>query len=194
VMLNLAADKEITSTRITQVPVTDSVIRTVEELAAQGGMTPLKIENHTRTMICNTEKKTSKRVVQGFFLPRCQIFWKNCATTLEVDPFDRFVNLLEKCFGPESKNGNAGMDVLAADADFALSICRRHPMPSSTRKGIEDINLVNFRDCTQQSFKSSGMLSPEHCCHKTRRSLAQTLPQGHLLPSWQNSFQFDAQR
>jgi len=47
VMLNLATNKEITSTRITQVPITDLVIRTVEELAAQDGMTPLKLENRT---------------------------------------------------------------------------------------------------------------------------------------------------
>jgi len=55
VMLNLATNKEITSTRITQVPITDLVIRTVEELAAQDGMTPLKIENRTRTMIYNND-------------------------------------------------------------------------------------------------------------------------------------------
>jgi len=47
VMLNLATNKEITSTRITQVPISDLVIQTVEELAAQDGMTPLKIENRT---------------------------------------------------------------------------------------------------------------------------------------------------
>jgi len=52
-MLNLATNKEITSTRITQVPITDLVIRTVKELAAQDGMMPLKIENHTRTMLHN---------------------------------------------------------------------------------------------------------------------------------------------
>jgi len=55
VMLNLATNKEITSTRITQVPITDLVIRTVEELAAQDGMTPLKIENRTQTMIYNND-------------------------------------------------------------------------------------------------------------------------------------------
>jgi len=54
-MLNLATNKEITSTCITQVPITDLVIRTVEELAAQDGMTPLKIENRTRTMIYNND-------------------------------------------------------------------------------------------------------------------------------------------
>jgi len=52
-MLNLATNKEITSTRVTQVPITDLVIRAVEELAAQDGMTPLKIENRARTMIYN---------------------------------------------------------------------------------------------------------------------------------------------
>jgi len=55
VMLNLATKKEITSTRITQVPITNLVIRTVEELAAQDGMTPLKIENRTRTTIYNND-------------------------------------------------------------------------------------------------------------------------------------------
>jgi len=55
VMLNLATNTEITSTRITQVPITDLVIRTVKELAAQDGMTPLKIENRTRTMIYNND-------------------------------------------------------------------------------------------------------------------------------------------
>jgi len=55
VMLNLATNKEIASTCITQVPITDLVIRTVEELAAQDGMTPLKIENRTRTMIYNND-------------------------------------------------------------------------------------------------------------------------------------------
>jgi len=53
VMLNLAINKEVTSTRITQVPITDLVVRTVEELAAQDGMTPLKIENRTCTVIYN---------------------------------------------------------------------------------------------------------------------------------------------
>ena len=52
-MLNLTTNKEITSNRITQVPITDLVIRTVKELAVQDGMTPLKIENRTCTMICN---------------------------------------------------------------------------------------------------------------------------------------------
>jgi len=51
VMLNLATNKEVTSTRITQVPITDLVIQTVKELAAQDGMTPLKIENCTHTVI-----------------------------------------------------------------------------------------------------------------------------------------------
>jgi len=120
--------------------------------------------------------------------------WKKSATSLEVDRFDRFVNLLEKYFGPETKKGKAGIDVLATDTDFALSIYRCHPRPSSTRKGIEDINLVNFRDHNKQSFKSSGMLSPKYCYHITRGLLAQTLLQGHLLPSWQNLFQVDAQR
>ena len=55
VMLNLATNKEITSTHITQVPITDLVIQTVKELAAQDGMTPLKIENRTRTMIYNND-------------------------------------------------------------------------------------------------------------------------------------------
>jgi len=55
VMLNLATNKEITSTRITQVPITDLVIRTVEELAAQDGMMPLKIETCTRTVIYNND-------------------------------------------------------------------------------------------------------------------------------------------
>ena len=55
VMLNLATNKEITSTCITQVPITDLVIRTVEELAAQDGMMPLKIENRGQTMICNND-------------------------------------------------------------------------------------------------------------------------------------------
>jgi len=55
VMLNLATNKEIASTCITQVPITDLVIRTVEELAAQDGMTPLKVENRTRTMIYNND-------------------------------------------------------------------------------------------------------------------------------------------
>jgi len=54
-MLNLATNKEITSTCITQVPITDLVIRTVEELAAQDGMMPLKIENRGQTMICNND-------------------------------------------------------------------------------------------------------------------------------------------
>jgi len=53
VMLNLATNKEITSTCITQAPVTDSVVQTVKELAAQDSMTPLKIEHHTHTVIHN---------------------------------------------------------------------------------------------------------------------------------------------
>jgi len=96
--------------------------------------------------------------------------WKKNATTLELDCFDCFVNLLEKCFGPQSKKGMAGMKVLATDTDFALTIYRCHPRPSTTRKGIEDVNLVNFRDHNKQAFKSSGMLSPEYCYyHKTRK-------------------------
>ena len=55
VMLNLATNKEVASTRITQVPITDVIIQTVEELAAQDGMTPLKIENRTGTMIYNND-------------------------------------------------------------------------------------------------------------------------------------------
>ena len=92
--------------------------------------------------------------------------WKKSATTLEVERFDRFVNLLEKCFGPQSKKGKNGMDVLATDTKFALSIFRSRP--ESKIKGIEDIVLVNFRDHNKQSFQKFGMLSAEYCYYKTR--------------------------
>jgi len=87
VMLNLATNKEVTSTCITQVPITDLVIRTVEELAAHNGMTPLKIENRTRTLIYNNDmlpgidyKEDLKPVTAGHdptYVPRPQCSYDN---------------------------------------------------------------------------------------------------------------------
>jgi len=86
-MLNLATNKEITSTHVTQVPITNLVIRTFEELAAQDSMMPLKIENRTQTMIYNNNmlpgidyEADTKPVAPGHdptYVPRPQPSYNN---------------------------------------------------------------------------------------------------------------------
>lgn len=53
--LHLATNKVITSQKITQVPITNLVIKAVEELAQQDGMSALKIKNKTRTVVYNND-------------------------------------------------------------------------------------------------------------------------------------------
>jgi len=138
VMLNLATNKEITSTRITQVPIADLVIRTVEELAAQDGMTPLKIENRTRTMIYNNDmlpgldyEDDLEPVSAGHsltYVPRPQRDYNN-----EIDN--------ERHFAPID---SSELDDLRADADELLPalLPRRRttadagdaPIPAPTRQ------------------------------------------------------------
>jgi len=83
--------ERITSTRITQVSITDLVIHAVKELAAQDGMTPLKIENRTRAVIYNNDmlpgidcKEDVEPVTAGHnptYIPRPQRAYNNELST-----------------------------------------------------------------------------------------------------------------
>jgi len=117
VMLNLATNKEITSTRITLVPITDLVIRTVKELAAQDGMTSLKIENRTQTMIYNND-----------MLPRIDYEEDTEPVTAGHDP--TYVPRPQRSYNNELSNErncapitSSELDDLWADADDFLPAC-----------------------------------------------------------------------
>ena len=55
IVLNLATNEEVRTPKVTQVPFTNLVIKAVESLAIQEGMSSLKLENHSRTVIYNND-------------------------------------------------------------------------------------------------------------------------------------------